>query len=330
MMNKVHFLFLLTLVFLVSCKKEETNSVLESGNKPNSISVVIDDDLWNGDIGDSIRSTFAAPVLGLPQEEPIFTLNQFQSSLFSGINNNSRNLFVIKKENKSDFRIEENEYAKPQIVVHASGKTLQEVMDTIQKNDSLIIQAFKKSELKIFQNILKASGTKSTDIKEKFNLLLTLTPKYNLVSKGKNFLWFKKELPSGNLSLTCYQIPLSSIKEDQDFNTQIIKIRDSIGSKYIHGAVANTKMITETSYSPFVSKIKIAGRDTYETHGSWDLLHDFMSGPFVNYCILDPKNNRIIVLEGFLYAPSIQKRDLMFELEALCKSVQFLKFKNGK
>jgi hypothetical protein len=32
-----------------------------------------------------------------------------------------------------------------------------------------------------------------------------------------------------------------------------------------------------------------------------------MGGPFINYAIVDEKNNRI-VMEGFCYAPSKQKR----------------------
>jgi hypothetical protein len=59
--------------------------------------------------------------------------------------------------------------------------------------------------------------------------------------------------------------------------------------------------------------------------------NDYMNGPFINYCIFDDKNQRILVLEGFCYAPSKQKRDLMFELEAIIKSIQFLKpNKSGK
>jgi hypothetical protein len=52
--------------------------------------------------------------------------------------------------------------------------------------------------------------------------------------------------------------------------------------------------------------------------------NDFMSGPFINYAIIDKKNKRIIVLEGFCYAPSKEKRDLMFEAESIIKSIQFL------
>jgi hypothetical protein len=86
-------------------------------------------------------------------------------------------------------------------------------------------------------------------------------------------------------------------------------------------------MVTEPAFSPYLSKTKIYNKETFETKGNWELLHDFMSGPFINYAIVDKPNHRILVVEGFCYAPSKQKRDLMFELEAVIKSMQFLKKK---
>jgi hypothetical protein len=50
-----------------------------------------------------------------------------------------------------------------------------------------------------------------------------------------------------------------------------------------------------------------------------------MDGPFINYCLVDYPNNRMLILEGFCYAPSTPQRDLMFELESIIKSVEFLK-----
>ena len=101
-------------------------------------------------------------------------------------------------------------------------------------------------------------------------------------------------------------------------------MRDSIGNRYIRGTASNTQMITEDSYAPYLFNIRIRGKETYETKGTWELKNDFMSGPFINYCIVDRANNRILVLEGFCYAPSKEKRDLMFELESIIKSVTFL------
>lgn len=86
-------------------------------------------------------------------------------------------------------------------------------------------------------------------------------------------------------------------------------------------------MITEKAYRPYIFKIKLAERPTYESKGTWEMKNDFMSGPFINYCVTDIKNKRILVLEGFCYAPSKKKRDLMFELESIMKSVKFIKNK---
>ena len=46
-----------------------------------------------------------------------------------------------------------------------------------------------------------------------------------------------------------------------------------------------------------------------------------MSGPFINYWIEDKANNRYLIVEGFVFAPSVGKRDYVFELEAIIRSI---------
>jgi hypothetical protein len=69
----------------------------------------------------------------------------------------------------------------------------------------------------------------------------------------------------------------------------------------------------------------LAGNNAYETKGTWQMKNDFMSGPFISYAIFDKAHKHILVLEGFCYAPSKEKRDLMFELESIIKSIQIKK-----
>jgi hypothetical protein len=87
-------------------------------------------------------------------------------------------------------------------------------------------------------------------------------------------------------------------------------------------------MITEAAYAPYLSYTVLDKRYAYETKGTWEMENDFMSGPFINYSIVDKPNKRILVVEGFCYAPSKEKRDLMFELEAIIKTIKFIKFSN--
>ena len=47
-----------------------------------------------------------------------------------------------------------------------------------------------------------------------------------------------------------------------------------------------------------------------ETRGLWKMEHDAMGGPFVSHSRVDTLNNRVVVAEGFVYAPEKMKRGL--------------------
>ncbi|MEY2629676.1 MAG: hypothetical protein RLZZ469_571, partial [Bacteroidota bacterium] len=288
------------------------------------IAVIIDDQLWNGEVGDSIRNKFASPVLGLPQEEPLFTINQYPVKLFEGFSTDSRNIIIVKKGNETKFEIKENEFSAPQNAVHITGKSTTEIIALLEENAPGIIQKMRDIEIAQNQKIFKDSLLDTKKIQKKFNVDLLIPSKYEYVMRRKNFIWLKSEITSGNTSIIIYQLPWHSIQSGSAVN-DIVRTRDSIGRKYIHGSAPGTRMLTEEAYSPYFSKTTLAERKTYETKGTWQMKNDFMSGPFINYTIFDKPNKRILVLEGFCYAPSKEKRDLMFELESIIKSVQFLK-----
>jgi hypothetical protein len=307
-----------------SCQKKVDSVSQEKASQINTIAVIIDEQLWNGDVGDSIRNKFASAVLGLPQEEPLFTIKQFPLKLFEGFSTGSRNMILIKKENKSEFKMVVNEFSTPQNSFHISGKNTNQIINTLEEHAAEIIQKMRTSEIEAFQKSIKDSVMDTKKIKAKFAIDLQIPKNYEIALSSKNLIWLKKEITSGNTSLLIYQIPYDKLKATKIVNT-IVKIRDSIGKIYIHGRPKNSMMITEEAYFPYFSKINLNGYETYETKGTWQMKNDFMSGPFINYAIKDKANNRILILEGFCYAPSKNKRDLMFELEAIIKSLKMLK-----
>ena len=317
----------MVLFLLQACKRKDENFKEHSSGKINTISVIVDDQLWNGEIGDSLRNKFASPVIGLPEEEPLFTINQYPAKLLEGYMTASRNIIVIKKESKSYFEIKKNEFATPQNVVHISGKTVMEILDTLQKHSPEIIRVMRETEIVENQRLIDTFLIKKERIINKFQISLNIPKGYIYVLEKNKFLWLKKEIPSGSTSLLIYEVPINQIEihPNSSVTNNIIKMRDSIGNLYIHGTVPNTRMITEEAYAPYLSNTKLSGKITYETKGTWELKNDFMSGPYINYSITDFANDRMLVLEGFCYAPSKEKRNLMFELEAIIKSIKFLK-----
>lgn len=292
----------------------------QTTGKINSITVLIEDQLWGGEIGDSIRNKFASPVLGLPQEEPLFTINQYPTTLLEGFMTDSRTIIVVKIEAKNKFEIRKNQYASPQNVFHISGKSKREILKILDKNVTKIIKTIKESEIIENQRIINQFLLDPKIIFNKFHVSIKIPSNYTYALHKSNFMWLKKEITSGNMNLLLYQVPISNIKNEANLVSNIIKMRDSIGNLYISGTEKNTAMITDEGYAPYLFKIKLNHRETYETKGTWELKNDYMSGSFINYAIIDEVNNRALILEGFCYSPSKEKRDLMFELEAIIKS----------
>lgn len=318
-MNKTHFLFLILPFLLISCLKTDKQSLPVSG-KPNTISIIIDDQLWYGEVGDTIRNKFASPVLGLTQEEPLFTINQYPAKLLEGFVTDSRSIIIVKKTASEKFEITHST-ALPHNTFRIYGKSIDDIICSLELNSAQIIKMIHDAEIEKIQQDNSKSLLNPAVIKNKFHIDIQIPTGYEYVLHKKNFIWLKKDIISGNTSLLIYQIPLHNFKTKGNVVGSIIKMRDSIG-RYIKGREPNTPMITGEAYAPYLSAVNLDGKDAFETKGTWELKNDFMAGPFINYAIVDPVYNRILVIEGFCYSPSNQERDLMLDLEAIIKSVK--------
>ena len=77
-------------------------------------------------------------------------------------------------------------------------------------------------------------------------------------------------------------------------------------------------------YKPNTQEIRINGKKVFETRGLWEVKGQFMAGPFLNYQIkTNSKNNQQIMLDGFVYSPGTDKREYIFELEAIMRSLKY-------
>jgi hypothetical protein len=70
-------------------------------------------------------------------------------------------------------------------------------------------------------------------------------------------------------------------------------------------------------YEPKSEETQLNGNYCIETRGLWLVKNDFMGGPFVNYTFVDKEHNKIIVLDGYVYAPRDNKRDMLRSVEAI-------------
>ena len=322
-MKKIIVLFFASFL-LFSCKEEVSNNkgLSESSGNINNVSIFIDEPLWNGEIGDSLRKKLAAPVDGLPQEEPLFNINQYPTKIFDGFVKKGRNIIVVQKSDKNGFAARKDLYAYPQNVFFITGTTSEDLIANIEAKTPQIISTIRNGEIVENQRRMKKSLVNDKKIEDMFGLTMNIGYGYNYDMEKDKFIWLRKEFTSGYNSILIYEAPISRVEKDGNIVQNIINLRDSIGKANIHGTLDNTWMITEEAYAPYLFQTKLDNKFTYLTKGTWELKNDFMAGPFVNYAVKDTKNNRYLIIEGFTYLPAKAKRDHVFELEAIINSAK--------
>lgn len=315
---------IIAITVLVSCEnsgKRDTSFLQESVGNINSLLIIAPNDLWNGGVGEEIRSHFAAPAIGLPQQEPLFSMNQMQPSTFTGFARKNRTFLQVSLGDKDSVFLGSNPYAKPQTGAFIQADSEERLVELIRENNQKIIAAFKNTEIKEKQRRIRISLLKIDSLKERFGLAMNISSAYRIALSSDEFYWLRKDLKSGSTNIIVYQVPLDMIGSDSTIVGDIVKIRDSIAGSLLP-VEDEGRFITEPAFSPYLFSTEIDGKFAYETRGIWEVKDQYMAGPFLNYAVRDEANNRYLIMEGFTYAPSVEKRNLQFELEAVLRSAK--------
>jgi len=308
-------------------KKEEKRVFLDSNGRMNHVLIVMDNSKWNGEVGDKLKDIIMTPVLGMPQQENQFDVSHVAESSFGKMFKASRNVLIVDVDSISDFQSMQNVYAKPQQIVKITAPSDEALIEMLELYQEQMITTFKSFDIENVQrtHVKKAYGETSFKTLNDLGLEMTIPRFFKKVDDTGEFLWMRQHLSGGiakgdgTSNILVYSVPMPASKKG--LVQTISRMRDTIGKNYIPGRKENMYMITEKLYTPRVFQTKMGDLPCYATFGKWEVLNDFMAGPFLNYAIEDVSNNRWIVVEGFVYAPSVNKRDYMFELEAVLKSI---------
>ena len=294
----------------------------------NSLAVVMEPKLWEGKVGDKVREYFAAPMVGLTWEEPLFSIEQMPQQVFTGMTRHRRSVLFVSLDSLDVAHIKTDLYATPQKVGVIKAQTEEQLLANLEQGAEKIIASFKQNEIEEAQKRFKRSLSKDKVLEDKFGISMTIPSIYTLGKEEDNFVWIDRQIQKGTMNIIVYSMPADSFKNDSTFVRDIVRMRDSIGEKYIPGPdipKKTTYMVTEKAFAPYVFPAEIMGKKAAEVRGIWEVMNYPMAGPFLTYIINDDENDRILVLEGFTFAPATNKRDYMFELEAILKTVRFKK-----
>jgi len=313
MLYRIYTLFIILVFF--SCSESKESLLPGSSGNINNISVVINNELWDGTVGEVIRESFSRPIYGLPQIEPVFSLNHIPSKIFSGFATKSRTILKIDISEKEGLFSFKNSYASPQRIIQITAKTPEKIISIIKENLNSIFSSLYFSEIKEKQRRISKNLNQTKSVFEITRVSLRFPSAYRVAKVDSNFVWIRRDIETGSVNLFIS-------RQSNKTNKSIIETRDSISKRYIPGPTENSFMATDLMYKPNTQEIYIGDKQVSETRGLWEVSGQFMAGPFLNYMI-EIDEGETLVLDGFVYSPGTNKRNYIFELEAIIRSVRF-------
>ena len=302
------------LITTLSCSDNQQKLLPASSGNINNVSVVINDELWEGAVGEVIRENFGRPIYGLPQIEPVFSLSHIPSKVFSGFATKSRTILKIDvSENEGVFNFK-NTYASPQRIIQITAKSPDKIIEIINENLNSIYSTIYFNEIQEKQRRISKNLNKTEAIKNNTGVSLKFPSAYRVAKADTNFVWIRRDIETGSVNLFIH-------RQTNLTKQSIIEKRDSISKIYIPGPVENTYMSTDLIYTPNTQEINVGGKQVFETRGLWEIEGQFMAGPFLNFQI-KLGDDDFIMLDGFVYSPGSTKREYIFELEAIMRSLK--------
>ena len=145
---KNNVLIILTWMLFISCQSDSSIAyVPESNGNINALTIVMNNSLWSGNLGSSIKESLMEPYEGLPFDEPKYDLYYIQPSIFKGFARSSRNIIVFRKDTSDQgFRLIKNLWARPQITALITGED-EEVMNFyFDENKDLLLRSISENE----------------------------------------------------------------------------------------------------------------------------------------------------------------------------------------
>ena len=309
------FIFLI----LSSCSSKKDLLPNVSG-KPGEVVIIIEKNLWNSSIGEELKKHLMVDYPALPQDEPTFSLYPLPPENFNDIFQLSRNIIFININSVNDSIIyTRDKWAKPQLVIKIMSKDINKMTELIKNKGQEIKEIIlneERTRLKMVYNKFREKSLINVLKKHYIDLIIPTGYRLNLDTNG--FIWISYETPYMSQGLFVYSVPY---KDTSIFNPQnVVSIRDSVLKRYIPGPLEGTYMTTEHLYPVEEKRFTLNNQFAYEIRGLWKIENDFMGGPFVN--ISTVVKNKVVFVEGYVYAPKDDKKTYVWQLEAILYSLK--------
>jgi hypothetical protein len=328
MMNKLNSLIYILIISLVACNGEKHPLLPSISGKAGEVTLVLNKAEWDTEVGEEFRRIFSTSYEMLPQYEPSFDVIHVTHNSFGNIFKSQRNIVITEispRIKKSRISVQKDVWARPQLVINIYGEDDNAILSLLNKYEHKIITLLDEMERKRLLDVYTRNQDRYIvgKIKKDHNISLVIPKGYKLDMDSSDFVWLSQEEGDIIQSILVYYYDYT---DDSTFTRDyLIAKRDWFLKKYVGGTVPGSYMATEKEFKPLFSEYSLRGEKyVAEIRGLWKIEKGIaMGGPFVNITALDEKRNRIVTVEGFVFAAGHSKRNFMRQVEAIVYSFDF-------
>lgn len=346
------------LIFVSACtydKQREVGLMTKSSSigNPSQALVVVENKLWHGKVGDTLRHFFEAAYPLLPAPEPMLDLKQVEGVDFYGVKKEWRTILFIgdlsdksvttqkmtsflgsevvyqAKENPDyNYANQREKWAKNQLIIYWYAHSEQGLLDAIVQRQDQILDLIYKTDSKKIRSSLYALGKNAGAMEHltgALGLSLQVPKDFRVAHKANSdFMWLRKTTRHDDSHILIHVLDYNPTETSIN-SKNLLKIRNQLGKSYITSDQPGAYMETDSINLPVIyTKTAINNNYALEARGIWRMKKDFMGGPFLSYMIYDADANKVAFVDGFTYAPDRTKRKYIQRYQAIFESLRFL------
>lgn len=323
-MRKSLFLLAIAAFALASCGNSDDSAYMKTVNgKAGEVIVILDKTNWDSEVGTSVRDVLGKDYPMLPQREPSFTLININENAFSDLFKGHRNILYFNISDKvaeNGVFVKRNVWAQPQIVITVDARDARTADSLVKADGEVIFSAIdqiEKERIARSSKKFEESSIRSV-VAERFGGSPYFPKGYSIKKVADGFIWISSEKTYINQGILIYTLPFDGV-QFPSLET-VIAEQNEVLKNNVPGMFPNSYMTTSTAITPTMTSYKYKDKSYVEIRGLWEVANDYMGGPFVEHVLYSKDPNKLLVIQGFVYAPRYKKRNLVRQVESVVYS----------
>ncbi len=212
--------------------------------------------------------------------------------------------------------------ARHQLLMFLIGPELKSLEASIRHRAQDILYFFKKMSLRreLVEIELRSKYEKTeiqNGLESRYGWTMTVGHDYFVAidSASERFFWMRRANPADlERWIFVHWIDSADVRKlEEPF---VLAMRDSITKKFMR-TIGDDAYVQIAPYNLNIDKTSFQNRFAFETRGNWRFSDKSGGGPFVNYTFYDDSTRRIYMLDGSIFAPRVEKKKLILQVDGL-------------